>query len=41
MSNNELAINRLQDLILTSVNLTAWQKSLLNDVIGLLKGRGK
>lgn len=37
MSNNELAIDRLQDLILTSVNLTAWQKSQIKDVISLLQ----
>lgn len=37
MSNNELAVDRLQDLILTSVNLTAWQKSQIKDVINLLE----
>ncbi|WP_315307830.1 hypothetical protein [Enterococcus devriesei] len=37
MNNKDLAIDRLQDLILTSVNLTAWQKSQIKDVISLLE----
>ena len=37
MNNKELAIDRLQDLILTSINLTAWQKSRIKDVISLLE----
>lgn len=38
MSNNELAINRLQDLILTSVNLTEWQKEQIREAIRLIGG---
>lgn len=37
MINNDLAIDRLQDLILTSVNLTEWQKEQIKDVISLLE----
>ena len=38
MINNDLAIDRLQDLILTSVNLTEWQKEQIKDAIRLLGG---
>lgn len=39
MINNDLAIDRLQDLILTSVNLTEWQKEQIREAIRLLGGR--
>ncbi|MGJ0771014.1 hypothetical protein [Enterococcus avium] len=38
MINNDLAIDRLQDLILTSVNLTEWQKEQIKEAIRLLGG---
>lgn len=37
MINNDLAIDRLKDLVLTSVNLTEWQKEQIKDVISLLE----
>lgn len=37
MNNKDLAIDRLQNLVLTSVNLTACQKSQIKDVISLLE----
>lgn len=38
MINNDIAIDRLKDLILTSVNLTEWQKEQIREVIKLLGG---
>lgn len=38
MINNDLAINILKDLILSSVNLTEWQKEQIKDAIRLLGG---
>ncbi len=38
MINNDLAINILKDLILSSVNLTEWQKLQIKDAIRLLGG---
>lgn len=38
MINNDLAIGRLQDLILTSVNLTEWQKEQIKEAIRLIGG---
>jgi hypothetical protein len=39
MINNDLAINILKDLILSSVNLTEWQKLQIKEVIRLLGGK--
>ena len=39
MINNNLAINILKDLILSSVNLTEWQKLQIKEVIRLLGGK--
>ena len=39
MINNGLAINILKDLILSSVNLTEWQKLQIKEVIRLLGGK--
>lgn len=38
MINNDLAINILKDLILSSVNLTEWQKEQIKEAIRLLGG---
>lgn len=38
MINNDLAINILKDLILSSVNLTEWQKEQIREAIRLLGG---
>lgn len=38
MINNDLAIDILKDLILSSVNLTEWQKLQIKDAIRLLGG---
>ena len=38
MINNDIAIDRLKDLILTSVNLTEWQKEQIREVIRLIGG---
>ncbi len=39
MINNDLAINILKDLILSSVNLTEWQKEQIREAIRLLGGK--
>lgn len=36
MINNDIAIDRLKDLILTSVNLTEWQKEQIKEAVRLL-----
>lgn len=36
MINNDLAINILKDLVLSSVNLTEWQKLQIKEAIRLL-----
>lgn len=38
MINNDLAIDILKDLILSSVNLTEWQKLQIKDAIRLIGG---
>ena len=38
MKNNDLAINILKDLILSSVNLTEWQKEQIKEAIRLIGG---
>lgn len=38
MINNDIAISILQDLVLSSVNLTEWQKAQIREAIRLLGG---